>query len=85
MPVPVNQNTHTLTSYVAEFISFTGVDEIPAEVMALGKKLILDGLGLSIAGSVDESSRFACRHIESLGCGEGPCTIIGTGMKRRCV
>ncbi len=78
-----NQKSPSLTSYVAEFIASTRSDDIPAEVIDLGKKSILDGLGLAIAGSVAESGRIACRHIDSLGCSDGPCTIIGVGMKRR--
>ena len=79
--MPENQKSQSITSYVAEFIASTSIDDIPAEVIELGKKSILDGLGLAIAGSVAESGRIACRHIESLGCGEGPCTIIGIDMK----
>ena len=79
--MPDNQKLPAITSYVAEFVASTRIDAIPAEVIDLGKKSILDGLGLAIAGTVAESRRIACRHIESLGCGEGPCTVIGTGMK----
>ena len=81
--MPDNQKLPAITSYVAEFVASTRIDAIPAEVIDLGKKSILDGLGLAIAGTVAESRRIACRHIESLGCGEGPCTIIGTDRKRR--
>ena len=41
-----------LTRYVAGFVLNTGYDAIPDSVMGLGKKSLLDGLGLAIAGSV---------------------------------
>src|ERR1700691_806730 len=44
-----------LTKYVAEFIVNTKYDDIPADVIDLGKKTILDGFGLALAGSVSAS------------------------------
>ena len=47
--------TPGLTKYVAETIVNTKYEDIPPEVIELGKKTILDGLGLALAGSVSES------------------------------
>ncbi len=44
-----------LTKYVAQFVLDTKYDDIPPEVIALGKKSILDGFGLALAGSLAES------------------------------
>ncbi|MGH9374909.1 MAG: hypothetical protein ACRD1J_01940, partial [Terriglobia bacterium] len=44
-----------LTRYVAEFVVKTQYSDIPENVIELGKKSILDGLGLALAGSVVES------------------------------
>ena len=41
-----------LTRSIAQFIVNTRYADVPAEVMALGKKSILDGFGLALAGSV---------------------------------
>ena len=41
-----------LTKYVAEFIVNTKYENIPEEVVALGKKTMLDGFGLALAGVV---------------------------------
>ena len=40
-----------LTKYVSEFIVNTKYEDIPENVIALGKKTILDGFGLALAGS----------------------------------
>ena len=47
----------SLTAYVADFIVRTRTRDIPADVMHLGKRSILDGIGLALAGSVAESGR----------------------------
>lgn len=81
-----------LTKYVSEFIVNTKYEDIPNNVIALGKKTILDGFGLSLAGSASASGPLIRQYIESLGPGPG-CTggtsskgqagasIIGTKMK----
>ena len=40
-----------LTKSVAEFIINTKYEDIPQDVIELGKKSILDGFGLALAGS----------------------------------
>ncbi|PYU22830.1 MAG: MmgE/PrpD family protein [Acidobacteria bacterium] len=40
-----------LTKYVSEFIVNTKYGDIPADVLELGRKSILDGFGLALAGS----------------------------------
>src|SRR3954469_7454711 len=73
----------SLTAYVADFITRTRTKDIPADVMHLGKRSILDGIGLALAGSVAESGHIVRQHLKSLGCGalRGGCTIIGSNMK----
>src|SRR5215207_7112699 len=72
----------SLTAYVAEFITRTRTKDIPADVMHLGKRSILDGIGLALAGSVAESGHIVRKHLKSLGCtAAGGCTVIGSSMK----
>src|SRR3954465_6817777 len=72
----------SLTAYVADFITRTRTKDIPADVMHLGKRSILDGIGLALAGSVAESGHIVRKHLRSLGCTtRGGCTIIGTNLK----
>jgi 2-methylcitrate dehydratase PrpD len=71
----------SLTGEVADFIAGTKTGDIPDEVIALGKKSILDGFGLALSGSVAESGRLVRDHLGALGLGEGPCTVIGSALK----
>ncbi len=70
-----------LTRYVAEFIVKTGFDEIPAKVIEVGKKSILDGFGLALAGSVAPTGPLSRKYIQGLGLSEGKSTIIGSALK----
>ncbi len=70
-----------LTKYVSEFIVKTTYEDIPPHVIELGKKTILDGFGLALAGSNSASGPKIRQYIESLGPCGGSATIIGTKMK----
>jgi 2-methylcitrate dehydratase PrpD len=70
-----------LTRYVAEFINETRAEDLSAEVVDLGKKSILDGLGLALSGSVAKSGELVRRHLDELGLGQGSATVIGGGRK----
>src|SRR6202790_3188870 len=69
-----------LTQYVGQFVLQTKYEDIPAEVLELGKKSILDGFGLALAGSRAESGPISRKYIEQCG-GHGKATVIGTAMK----
>jgi 2-methylcitrate dehydratase PrpD len=66
---------------VVEFVTTTGPADIPDNVAALGKKSILDGLGLALSGSVAKTGDLVRRHLRSLGLSAGPATIIGSDLK----
>jgi 2-methylcitrate dehydratase PrpD len=70
-----------LTRAVAGFAAETRFTDLPDDVIALGKKSILDGIGLALAGSVAQSGALVRRHLESLELGAGPATIIGLQKK----
>jgi 2-methylcitrate dehydratase PrpD len=70
-----------LTKYVAAFIEQTRAEDIPGDVIALGKKSILDGLGLALSGSVAKSGELVRRHLDDLGIGSGAATVIGSGRR----
>ena len=70
-----------LTSHVAAFIVGTTLADVPDEVISLGKKSILDGIGLALSGSVAQSGALVRRHLDELHLGEGPSTVIGMGRK----
>lgn len=70
-----------LTRYVARFICETVAGDLPGTVVELGKKSILDGLGLALSGSVAQSGDYVRRHLRDLNLGEGPATVIGSQLK----
>src|SRR6202023_306771 len=52
--------TAGLTKYVVEFVRNTKFTDLPADVIDLGKKSILDGLGLALGGArARESTPFS--------------------------
>ena len=70
-----------LTKYVSEFIVRTTYEDIPDNVIALGKKTILDGFGLALAGSAAASGPLIRQYVESLGACSRDASIIGTKIK----
>src|SRR2546428_9789119 len=68
----------SLTAYVADFIVSTRASDIPADVAHLGKRSILDGLGLALAGAASETGRIIRRYLDSLGIpADSGTTLIG--------
>lgn len=70
-----------LTKYVGNFIVQTKYGDIPPDVIELGKKSILDGLGLALAGSRADSGAISRKFLEESGVCGGKSTVIGTGLK----
>ena len=60
-----------LTAHVADFVVHTQLSQIPGEAIELGKKSILDGLGLAFSGSKAETAPLIEKYLQSLGCGSG--------------
>jgi 2-methylcitrate dehydratase PrpD len=72
----------SLTADVARFIVETKARRIPAEVMRLGKRSILDGIGLALAGNAAESGRLVRVYLSKLGLAPTRgSTVIGTSLK----
>jgi len=70
-----------LTKYVAEFVLNLKYEDIPADVVALGKKSILDGFGLALAGSMAESGPISRKYAEAFGGSRESSTLIGSSAK----
>ena len=73
--------TPGLTNHVCTFITQTKYQDIPAEVIELGKKSILDGLGLALAGSRAETGSISRQYVEQTGVSSGKATIIGSAQR----
>ena len=69
-----------LTREVTAFVLGNGYEGIPSEVIELGKKSMLDGLGLALSGSVAESGAILQKYLEHQGL-SGQTTVIGTRLK----
>ncbi len=69
-----------LTKYVSEFIVNTKYGDIPADVLELGKKSIMDGFGLALAGSASVMAPLVRQYLQGLGV-SGHASVIGSGLK----
>jgi 2-methylcitrate dehydratase PrpD len=70
-----------LTTYVGRFVVETRYEDLPGGVLDLGKKSILDGLGLALAGSRAQSGAICRQYLEHLGVCAGKTTVAGSGLK----
>lgn len=70
-----------LTAYVCDFITRTRYEDLPEEVLALGAKSILDGLGLALAGSRSTLAPLLERYLTTLCPSPGRSSILGTAQK----
>src|SRR5258706_354957 len=73
--------TPGLTAHVGRFVATTTYEQIPEEVIELGKKSILDGLGLALAGSRAETGSISRKYVQQLGVCNGKATIIGSAQR----
>lgn len=71
----------SLTSYVAEFSSAMQLENIPADVIELGRKSILDGLGLAVAGAKAESGKIITAYLQDLGGNMACCSVLGESLR----
>ncbi|WP_136063971.1 MmgE/PrpD family protein [Modicisalibacter radicis] len=68
-----------LTREVVEFIRATDYADLSNDLIAIGKKSILDGFGLALSGSVAESGRIVQDYLKRQGVA-GRASVIGTDM-----
>jgi 2-methylcitrate dehydratase PrpD len=80
-PDNLSPSDNGLTRYVASFVCDASPGDLPGDVVALGKKSILDGLGLALSGSVAHSGEYVRRHLADLNLAAGHATVIGSGLK----
>ena len=81
MPVAAFPKTPGLTDYVGKFVVNTTYEDIPADAVELGKKSILDGLGLALAGSRAETGGICRQYLQELGACGGQAMVIGSELK----
>src|SRR5438093_3777797 len=74
-------NVPGLTKYVCDFIANTKYKDIPEDVLALGRKSMLDGFGLALAGSVSPMGPLVRQYVEKFAAPGSKASVIGTGIK----
>src|SRR5215204_6519384 len=57
------QSAEHLTRYVSDFICSARLEDLPQDVVTLGKKSILDGLGLALSGGASHCGALVRRHL----------------------
>jgi 2-methylcitrate dehydratase PrpD len=74
--------TSPVTDYAAGFIVGAKSAAIPKEVARLGKRSVLDGIGLALAGANSECGHIAHRYLEALGiASDKGSTVIGSRLR----
>ena len=81
MSIIQQQAAEHLTRYVSDFVCNTKLADLPQDVVGLGKKSILDGLGLALSGGASHCGRLVRQHLGDLNLGAGTSTVIGTRLK----
>src|SRR5205823_551814 len=72
----------SLTDYVAGFVVDTREQDIPADVAHLGKRSVLDGIGLALAGATSQTGHITRRYLDALGIAtESGSTVIGSELR----
>ena len=80
--VPAKSQLSGLTDYVAGFITGTRARDIPTDVAHLGKRSVLDGIGLALAGAASECGGIARRYLAALGIeSDQGSTVIGSKLR----
>src|ERR1700757_986010 len=71
-----------VTAHVSEFVVTLKFADIPAESLELGKKSILDGLGLALSGSKAETWGLIQQYVKSFGFSpRGGAAVLGSAVR----
>jgi aconitate decarboxylase len=69
-----------ITAELCRIISEIFFDSLPSQVVEVAKQIILDGIAVAVAGSMEDGPRIVAEHLKSLGAKELS-TVIGLGFK----
>ncbi|MFQ5895570.1 MAG: MmgE/PrpD family protein [Nitrospinota bacterium] len=69
----------SLTSEVVGFTLKTGYEAIPEQALGIARRCIVDGTGLMVAGSTEESGKIIHAYLRELG-GAPEATVLGAGL-----
>ncbi len=69
-----------LTSRLAEFVGGVSFDDLPPQVVARSKAMMINAAAAGLAGAAQPEGRVMVRFIQEMR-GNGKCTIMGTGLR----
>ncbi|HSN19559.1 MAG TPA: MmgE/PrpD family protein [Usitatibacter sp.] len=79
---PAKTPVAPITDEVAGFVTSTKLQGIPGDVARLGKRSVLDGLGLALAGAASECGHIAQKYLRQLGiASDKGSTVIGSDLR----
>ncbi|HEX3096954.1 MAG TPA: MmgE/PrpD family protein [Usitatibacter sp.] len=79
---PARTETSPITDHVAGFVVGMQLRGIPKDVAHLGKRSVLDGIGLALAGAASECGHIAQKYLEQLGiASDKGSTVIGSALR----
>jgi 2-methylcitrate dehydratase PrpD len=70
----------SVTREIADFILRLRMDDIPERTRELAKGFLLDGLGVTLAGSTEKGSRIIQAHLREAG-GKPESSVLGTPLR----
>ncbi len=77
-----DDRTSAETRALLDFVSHTGADDVPADVLHESARCLLDHLGLAIAGAEEPAARITREQCRLLG-GEAQARVLGTSHRLR--
>jgi 2-methylcitrate dehydratase PrpD len=72
---------HKITAEAASFVATVTYEDLPPELVELGKMHILDALGLAVAGQRAETGPVVQQYLDDLGVLKGSSSVLGTNLK----
>src|SRR5215471_6363056 len=69
-----------ITKALCQAVTRLSFDALPAQVIAVAKRIILDGVAVAVAGAHEDGPRIVAAHVQDLG-GTPASTVIGHGFK----
>ncbi len=69
-----------VTAEIARFITTTKLKDIPGDVQEMAKGFILDGIGVTLAGTTEKGNRIIRDHVRDLG-GKPEAQLLGTRQR----
>ena len=68
-----------ITDTIVEFVLETEYEDIPEDVRVIMRRCFVDGIGLMVAGSTEESGQIIQNYLREIG-GEPEARVVGTDM-----